>query len=126
MDDWKLQILMVTVPTVFGAIWTAFQASAWYKQHVNGIKALAVECVEVGVTHAYETKVRDWKDAAPDRKLTTPQKTEARTIAADVAKEYAKENHSPAVLKQLTDGFINKTIEEKVTELQAKAVEAKK
>ena len=118
MEDWKVQLVLTTVPTVVGAVWTLIQATNWWKDHVTGIKKAAVECVEIGVTAAYNKKVRGWKAANPDGKLAPAQKSEARAIAKEVAKDYAGKNCSKAVLNALKDDFVEKVLEERVQALK--------
>lgn len=74
--------------TVIAAGWAMLKAK--YKLDEKWDAEL-MEFLEHGARVAYDTFVRDAKAKAPNGKLTQEQITEARDVAFNAAKEYAKQ-----------------------------------
>jgi hypothetical protein len=70
----------------------------------------AMECLEAGVQNAYDEYVRAIKLASEDGKLTEEERRNARTLAIDSAKAYAK-NYGIDLVKELGAEMLPKLIE---------------
>ena len=117
MDEWYMKLVIAAIPTV----WALFKTTDWYRKHVAARYDQAVECVEVGVVKTYQGYVQALK---ANDEFGDPNKKEARSIAATIARSYAQEK-GPKVARLLTDEFIAIWTERKITEAKAAAKETK-
>jgi hypothetical protein len=82
-------IVLTFATTVAGLAWNEFRKSAKFQQ-LGWVQRTMADVIANAVAHTYATKVRQWKESAPDGKLTAPQKTAAEDVAMRLAEEAAR------------------------------------
>jgi hypothetical protein len=62
-------IVLTFATTVAGLAWNEFRKSAKFQQ-LGWVQRTMADVIANAVAHTYATKVRQWKESAPDGKLT--------------------------------------------------------
>jgi hypothetical protein len=72
---------LTLIGALFGAAWTFFRSTDWYRRHSALRHAEALECLEAAVEATYREYVEALKAASADGRLTPDERAQARGLA---------------------------------------------
>lgn len=103
--------LLEIAVTVLGLLWAFFKSTEWYTEHViKPNRAKALDSIQAGVQHVYETYTREIKTASADGHLSDDERKIARGLAKEAAIAYGKTN-GVDIIKTVGQEFIDLYLE---------------
>ena len=92
--------------SVLGTFWMGLRGSTWFNRIRERKLRRAIDALEAGMVHTYDTYVRAIKIARADGKLTEEERRHARDLARQAAIEFAQ-SEGIDLVQELGDHYIN-------------------